>query len=362
MNNTANKLFFALFCTLVIAPLSCFAGPRFKLTLETLHVHTLIPTAELPKDAKPISIRAFIAQSATDDKKSKNSGHIHIKSKTTKEFASKAIEAKKGIILDENTELVFIASRGYAFNITLGEALPRKGGGLLDAYQRIRDNVFHAPVITFDFPDDRELFNFGQKLDQKCLAFVYKQVLEKCPNAKIVLFGSCRGAKCVLEYATKKPKNLAAIIVESPFISAKEMTLQLGKSYAPIIPGAAAITYKIFKLYFPNFKEEKEDLRRRLSRIPNIPVFIAHRTNDALVSNRQVHGLVRLLNKGGLTNVYLFTTSDENHSHARMMHLDAAQQTVNSFLHIHGLPHDPELAESGKKLLTQAKNRARSLR
>lgn len=349
----------SLFCISLFFS-SAATAARFKPSLESLHVHTLSSTKEFENKNKPISIREFISLSADPQKKVKE-GRIQVRSKGTKEVAEKVIVAQKGIVLDENTELVFIASRGYAFNITLGEALPRKGGGLLDAYQRFRDNVFHdTPVITFDYPDDRELFNFGQKLDQKCLDFIYQQVLKQCPNAKIVLFGSCRGAKCVLEYATKNPKHLAGIIVESPFISAKEMTLQIGMKYAPILPGAAKLTYGIFKLYFPNFKDSRETLRGRLHRIPDVPIFIAHRTNDTLVSNRQVHDVVKLLKKSGHKHVFLFTTTDESDNHARLMHLEPAQQTINAFLHHFGLPHDGELALQGEKLLATAKNRAKS--
>lgn len=345
-----------------LTSITALAAPRFIPTIESLHVHTMTTTHELPKNAKPVSIRTFIAQSAqANEKKPSEVGHIHIRSRTTKELEEKTIIAHKGIVLDTDTKLVIIASRGYTFNITLGEAIPRRGGGLLDAYQRIRDNVFHAPVITFDYPDDRALFNFGQKLDQSCLEFVYEAVHKKCPHAQIILFGSCRGAKCVLEYATKKPKNLAAIILESPFISAKEMTLQIGKNYAPIIPGAATLTYSIFKLYFPNFKEQKETLRRRLHHIPDIPIFIAHRTHDTLVSNRQVHDLIRLLRKGGISDIYFFTTEDETENHARMMHLEPAQHAVNAFLFKYGLPHDPKLADSGKTLLGTARNKARAV-
>jgi hypothetical protein len=350
---------------IIIAALNCintFSAPRFAPTLASLHVHTLIATDEVPKGAKPVSIRTFIAQSAQqNEKKTSEIGHIHIRSKATKELEDKIITAHKGVALDPQTKLVIIASRGYTFNITLGEAIPRRGGGLLDAYQRIRDNIFHAPVVTFDYPDDRALFNFGQKLDQRCLEFVYQEVHKQCPHAQIILFGSCRGAKCVLEYATKKPKNLAAIILESPFISAKEMTLQIGKNYAPIIPGAATLTYSIFKLYFPNFKDQKENLRRRLHRTPNVPIFIAHRMHDTLVSNRQVHDLIRLLKKGGISDIYFFTTEDETENHARMMHLDPAQRAVNAFLLAHNLPHNPELANLGKKLLSAARNKARAI-
>ena len=347
-------------CAALFSCLANHAAPKFTPTLSSLHVHTLVASDTLPNDIKPVSIRTFIAQCAQENNHL-NIGHIKIHSKNTKEVTDKIITAHKGIVLDENTDLVIIASRGYAFNITLGEPLPRKGGGMLDAYQRIRDNLFHAPVITFDYPDDRELFNFGQKLDQKCLEFVYQEVLKKSPQAKIILFGSCRGAKCVLELATKKPKNLAAIIVESPFISAKEMTMQIGMRYAPILPGAATMTYGIFKLYFPNFKDQRENLRKRLNRIPNVPIFIAHRIHDTLVSNRQVHDLVRLLRKSGLSHIYFFTTDDETDSHARMMHLEPAQQAVNAFLHNHNFPHDEELAMQGKKVLAHARNKARAL-
>ena len=345
-----------LFLTLCIAFFTSNAA-KFKPSIESLHVHTLSAAKDVSKDKKPVSIRTFIKEAA-DPNKPVQKGHIQIRNRDTKEL-EKTIVAQKGIVLDENTPLVIIASRGFAFNITFGEALPRKGGGLLDAYQRFRDNVFHAPVITFDYPDDRELFNFGQKLDQKCLKFVYDQVLKQCPLAQIVLFGSCRGAKCVLEFATKKPQNLAAIILESPFISAKEMALQIGVKYAPILPGAAKMTYGIFCRYFPNFKDERENLRARLHRIPHVPIFIAHRTNDTLVSNRQVRDLVKRLKDSGQKDLYLFITNDESDNHARLMHLPEAQHAVNAFLQNYFLPHDGQLADRGGKVLTDAKNRAR---
>lgn len=358
--NKSSNIFNLIAIVLFLNCTNTCTAPKFIPSIESLHVHTLTALNETPENTNPVSIRSFIARSAQNEKNS-DAGYIHIRSKETKELENKVIAAHKGIMLSAQAELVIIASRGYTFNITLGEAIPRKGGGLLDAYQRIRDNIFHAPVVTFDYPDDRALFNFGQKLDQQCLEFVYQQVRKQCPNAQIILFGSCRGAKCVLEFATKKPKNLSAIILESPFISAKEMTLQIGKSYAPIIPGAAALTYGIFKLYFPNFKDQKETLRRKIHRIPNVPIFIAHRTHDTLVSNRQVHDLIRLLRKAGISNIYFFTTEDDAENHARMMHLEPAQQAVNAFLLTHDLPHEPELASQGIKLLGSARNKARAI-
>lgn len=76
-------------------------------------------------------------------------------------------------------------------------------------------DITGLPFTIFNFPPIEES-DAGQRNDLSELNKAYRQTDK---NSKRVLFGLSRGGSAAINYASKKPKNLAAIIAESPFDS-----------------------------------------------------------------------------------------------------------------------------------------------
>jgi len=266
------------------------------------------------------------------------------------EFSTKKLLVEKGITAS-NSPTIFIFSRGYARTNTpyTNDNALQVGGGAMAAYIPIQDNVINdAPCITFDYPDRRRCFNFGQKKDARCLEFVHEQTLQKNPNADIVLIGDCRGAKAILEFASSQPKNIKALVLLSPFFSARELTQKVSDSYLGWLPGAERILHGFFKNWFPSYDPNSDyGFVERVAQIPpHMPIFIAHRTHDTLVSNEHVSAFINHLRATQHDNIHFIAVDDTSALHSRLTPVPEIQQAVNQFLCQYGLPHNKVLLKA----------------
>ena len=154
----------------------------------------------------------------------------------------KKVIVRKGIAIKPHEhDTVFICSRGYAKRDAVlandDLELVKKGGGAIAAHMLFKNNIIDdAPCITFDYPDDRAHFNFGQEIDVACLQAVWDATIAAHPNVRIVGIGDCRGAKALLSFATRHPKNLVALVLISPFVTTRDMIEQLAKNYLTPLP------------------------------------------------------------------------------------------------------------------------------
>lgn len=260
---------------------------------------------------------------------------------------NKILIAQKGITSTQDPT-IFIFSRGYARTNTPGtnDNMLQKGGCAMAAYMPIHDNIINdAACITFDYPDRRRCFNFGQNKDIQCLQLIHEQTLKHNPHANIVLVGDCRGAKAILSFAMQQPKNIKALVLLSPFFSARQLTEQVAHNYLSWLPGASGILHNFFKLWFPSYNINADDsfVENALHISPDIPVFIAHRSIDTLVSTKQVTTFIDHLNATRNRKIHLFITDDTSARHSRLTPVKAIQQEVNRFLYTYNLPHNPAL-------------------
>lgn len=327
---------------------------NFLPSLENLNVYTFRPNEEI--QGERLSIKDYLQ--LHQEQKVLGQTRIAIKHPKYQHAAKKTVTAYKGISIKNEDKVIAILCRGFSLPVKLNKSLPQNGGGLLAAYKAFRDDVFDIPVVTFDFKDERIFFNFGQSFDQHCLQFVYNKVVKQNPQAKIILFGTCRGAKTILECTARQPeqfKNVAAIVGESPFFSVKELTIQSGRKYIGFIPTDFLGNYT-FKKLFPNYNEKEDDLRAYVHQIPNIPIFITHRKHDQVISNRQMNTFIRQLNRSGHNQLYFYTTTKAEEPHARMFHLPEICSAFNAFLKECDLPCNTELAQEGYTGLQFAKN------
>jgi len=282
-----------------------------------------------------------------------------------------SINLEKGIAAKPEDETLFLFSRGFATRGGLIRETPladryqdivNKGGGLMAGHMAIKDNlVNNAPCYSFDYPDTPRYLNLGQTKDVAYLKTMWEEVLRKNPHANIIGIGDCRGSKALLEFATEKPKNLKALVLMAPFISLQELTRHIEHNYVPF-PYSDKILHSLMQYALPSVNFEDDNLTDHLPLIKlNIPIFIAHRMGDSVISYRDIQLLVNSLQKSGNKDVYLLEVTDTSAAHSRLSHIPELQQALNAFYAQYNLPHNPNLAQEGKELLKRARTKAQSI-
>jgi len=319
---------------------------QFSPNLQTLNILTFIPASKSTMhidDSKHIPLHKLVSMIQNNTIPSICKLRIN---KTNQQ-----VLVHKGIAIDAQHDTVFICSRGYAKRDTMRThdelELVKRGGGAIAAHVLFKNNLIdNAPCITFDYPDDRVYFNFGQEIDIACLQKVWDSTIAAHPQVRIVGVGDCRGAKALLALATRHPKNLVALVLISPFVTTKDMIQQLAKNYLTWLPKSDKLLHAFFKCYFPSYDALQDTLLRQVHLIdPALPIFIGQRKNDYLASDRSIHMLVDRLRAAGNNNIHLCMVSDNKATHSRIAPIVKLQQEVNQFLADYQLPHNELLAQ-----------------
>jgi hypothetical protein len=280
------------------------------------------------------------------------------------------IQVQKGIVSCPDHSTLCVFSRGYASRGTFLGGKPRidlyqdvvtQGGGLMGAHMVIKDNLItDVPCYSFDYSDTRSSLNLGQSHDVARLKTVWEEVIDKNPQAKIIGIGDCRGSKTLLEFATEQPAALKALVLMAPFVSLKELAYHIARNYLKF-PFADKLLYAVMRLGLPNVDLNADNLADRLPLIdPSVPVFIAHRKNDAIISYNDIKLLVNSLLTNG-NPVYLLELADDAASHSRLSHIPEFQQALNAFYARYNAPHNESLAGQGKQALDKAQDAAKAL-
>jgi len=273
------------------------------------------------------------------------------------ECAERGFVVEKGLHTNADDNTIVIFSRGYANGNRPGknDNFIQRGACATAAYRQSRDYILNdtAPTVLFDYPDRRRAFSFGQKSDTDCLRTVYRAVRERNPNANIVLVGNCRGAKTVLDLCADRPEQVKAVLLMSPFMSAKDMTHSIARHHLKKLPRSPDVLYGFFKFWFPNYDEQQDNviLSRLLNIDPDLPILIGHRKGDALIPDHQMEALVSHIRSGGHRQIQLFTVDDTTFSHDRLNEVPAFQWAANAFMKRQGMPHYERLAARGDLLL-----------
>lgn len=248
-------------------------------------------------------------------------------------------EFVQGISISRSDHTVFIFSRGYAKTTEPGtnDNFIQKGAAAKAAHIQFDDQIVpaHFPLVSFDYDDGRDGFAFGQAGEVNTLKQVYDAVLAANPHTRIVLIGDCRGAKVALEFATQNPQNLAAMILMAPFISGKELTDNIARANLSF-PLRRHILHNFFLLYFRRYKAKNDNLEQRLHQIdPTIPILIAHRRSDQLVSMSTINTLIRRLRNTGNKKLELIITNDAREPHSKLTGISEIQQKIAQFIDQH---------------------------
>ncbi len=244
----------------------------------------------------------------------------------------------RGLELHNHDKKVFIFSRGYAKTTLPGtnDDFIQRGAAAKAAFIQLQDSIVphNYPLVSFDYDDGRNGFAFGQQKEINTLQTVYKAVLHKNPSIEIILVGDCRGGKVALEVATHKPRNLRALILMAPFISGRDITNNLAMQHLKYLPGNKRILHLFFKTYFKTYKGAPDNLAQRLSHIDSeLPIYIAHRANDELISIDTINTIVSSLRQSGNKNVHLLVTDDNSESHSKLTGIPEIQDGIAQFMH-----------------------------
>ncbi len=214
------------------------------------------------------------------------------------------------------------------------------GSGAYTTFKYIQAGLYapNSSLISFDGQlSYRAYFNYGQQLDQACLNTIYEQTIKNNPKAKIVLYGSCKGASTILNYLTNpeyqknKFENIKAVILESPSISLESITKHIAKNHLP--KSLQPVLPHLFGAFFPNYKWGAPTMIDYASNLPNhIPILIGYLQQDKTANYRDVLKIYEVFEKAGKNKIQLFKSSNTLLKHGHLSKANDFQQRVQEFL------------------------------
>ena len=310
----------ALIASIALLPANAPSAPRCPVdTLPAHRVVTFHSASHLRLNDQPIE--AIVQSMRTKQSLPLDSGiTIH-----TKQY-----RAQEGVVISKNDSTVFIFARGFE---------PRPCAARAAHLYENHVIPTNCPVIGFDFDDSRKQFSFGQDTDIALLKAIYERILEQNPSAQIIIIGNCNGAKVAMELAAQKPKQLKALILLTPFISARSLFKRMTQYYVLGAPFSARLAQSLFSA-FTAYDPKKDDLLTRLNQInKQLPIFIGQRMYDSLVPDEEVEELASLFKKQGnpLDGLIVY---DPSKSHNHLTFNKKIPYRINRFLKQHNLPHN----------------------
>lgn len=300
----------------------------FAQDLKKINVLTMRAIDALPRGQTAYSIRTLVHEIY----------HRGVPRATVLKSNAGPLIATQGVSITPKDSIVFLFSRGYAKTTQpdTNDNFIQKGAAAKAAHIQFDDGIMprEYPLISFDYDDSRDGFAFGQAHEINTLKTVYYEIVKQNPKASIVLIGDCRGAKVALELATQHPPQLKAMILMAPFISGKELTNNIarGNLYFPL---RRQILHNFFRIYFKRYHPKHDTLLQRLHMIgPGLPICLAHRRYDQLVSTATVLKLEEILRHNG-NLVDLIITNNAQEPHSKLTGITEIQQAIATFIDQH---------------------------
>ncbi len=215
----------------------------------------------------------------------------------------------------------------------------------------------HGACITLNYAPDysRARFNFCQEQDSVCLDLVYKALLEKNPDVRVLLRGGCKGAANTLHFLAYKAErgedvsNIKAAVLESPPLS-----VERALSYYPF-------SHALARFAFPNYNPKSNTILDAKA-MPNVPLFFGRIPTDTIANADDIGSMVHHVQQvGNESNVWLFTAR-ESVWHGKISKLKNYQLALNAFYKQHGCAHNltAEDEQRAFDLLHEAKVSAES--
>lgn len=217
--------------------------------------------------------------------------------------------------------------------------------------------VLQQPLHSFNFPDatrkgfDGHQTSLGQENEITALANAYGHI----KHHNIVVMGYSRGAATVLNWlGSRKPTNVAAAIVESPYDSITNaldfFCKNAGVGWIPY-----GILYTSPNLFFGKFDYKGIFPIKVIQRIDTtLPLLIIASLEDALVPASSTAALYTRLLQHDYPHVYFLLLNKGKHGYLlEDQEAHVYLNTVHAFYKEYDLPHNQAFAAQGEKILAQ---------
>jgi len=231
------------------------------------------------------------------------------------------------------------------------------------AYRYSIKEVLTKPFLTFDFPDATESFirvkrqhtSLAQDNEIARLDEIYQKACAINKTGKIILFGLSRGASTILNFtATHQPKQVLALILESPFDCVESIIINKLKQFRmPVNDRTIAWGQKVMSFLFSHYNPQGIHPVDVLDTIDkNIPIFIVCSKQDKLVPCTSSANIYKKFVESGHKKVHFLIVDSGNHSKI----LWDAQEEVyrhctHAFYKKYNLPYNAEYADLGEPII-----------
>jgi len=214
-------------------------------------------------------------------------------------------------------------------------SLPQKVNNMAyRAHIFIKAGLIQGPCVVYDYPHDtRKGVNFCQEQDLHVFGCAYNSLIEKNPQAKIILYGICKSATISLLFLAKNSdhnnfENIKAIIAESPLISFRQILKNFGCDNR--------FSHALVKMFLPNFNLQPTTIFDAQAFPENIPVLIGNLPHDRITTHTDVTSIVNHLTK---LNVHVehFVSNKSHLKHGRLGQDSDFKTKVIEFLQQHQL-------------------------
>lgn len=214
----------------------------------------------------------------------------------------------------------------------------------LSAYKAIKLGIIQGSCVIFECSTDtRRAFNFCQDQDLHCINLACSALLEKHPEAKIILKGGSKGAALNLRFLAEKAErnepldNIKAVLADSPPLSVKDA---LKSIYT-----AGPISHFLCRLVLPNYNPHAKTIMDAQAFPRDIPVLISSLPYDSISDLNDMKKMVQHLQSLG-ANIEHFVSEgvwrdDKGKTitliHGKIGRAQDYQSNVKKFLAEHGL-------------------------
>lgn len=254
-------------------------------------------------------------------------------------------------------QITYLFSHGIADSHKQAFRYLKNGTGTQKPY------IIPTNLFTFDYPAasvgskrvNRKQVSLAQDSEVTHLAKRFYQNID--PTSAVVLIGVSCGASCALNFMSwYHPESVRALILESPFDSAESIVYHmLRRARLSWIPGSQRAGQALLGAVFKKYKRTGV---RPIESVPqlnrSIPILLVCSLEDKIVPAWSTMLVYAALKKAGHEHVYLLIL--EHGLHAKIIDNPRVgfqyQNVAHAFYKKYDLPHDPELAIAGKRLLS----------
>lgn len=201
------------------------------------------------------------------------------------------------------------------------------GGGNVETYLPYfakHTNLIHEVATPFNIPD------FGQS---RCQKYLQETIDILNPNDRIIIHASSQGTATALNYASKHPEKIDALILEAVMLtgnSAISHTVEnLMMPGATSLPGSYHLMPYLAKCQYPYYCPAGEQPICNVDKLPkNLPIIIIHHEKDLQLSHADAQALYAYL-KLNNHNVYFISMTSEWQEHVNLLLPKHMKQIAN---------------------------------